>query len=123
MAAVKIYKGALVGFADETTAGTPDTGFATNLATGTTNAMLFVGVAEETIDNSAGSAGAKSIKVRRKGRFIFTRSGAGQTDVGREFYASTNQDLTTTSTKNAKVGKGMALIDSTHIEIDISNYS
>lgn len=123
MAAVKIYKGAMVGFADETTVGVPDTGFVTNLATGSTNAMIFVGVAEETVDNSGGSAGAKAIKVRREGRFVFSKASAGQADVGREFYASTNQDLTTTTTKNAKAGRCTALVDSGHLEIDIANYT
>jgi hypothetical protein len=123
MAAVKIYKGAMVGMADETTAGVPDTGYVTNLATGTTNAMIFVGVAEEMVDNSGGSAGAKSIKVRRTGRFVFPKTSAVQADVSREFYASSNQDLTTTATKNAKVGKCTALIDSSHLEIAISNYA
>jgi hypothetical protein len=123
MAAVKIFKGAMVGMADETLVSVPDTGYVTNLATGTTNAMLFVGVAEEAVDNSGGSAGDKSIKVRRTGRFVFSKSSAGQGDVGREFYASSNQDLATVATKNAKVGKCTALVDTSHLEVDISNYA
>jgi hypothetical protein len=123
MSNVKIYKGAMVGMAAETAPGVPDTGYVTNLATATTNAMLFVGVAEETVDNSDGQEGAKSIKVRRTGRFVFSRASAYQTDVGREFYASTNQNLVVTATKNAKVGKCTALIDLSHLEIDISNYT
>jgi len=123
MAAVKVFKGALVGMTAEGAPGVPDTGFATNLATGTTNPMVFMGVAEETVDNSAGPAGAKSIRVRRTGRFVFTRTGATQSDVGREFYASDNQTLTTTSTRNAKVGKCVAYVDGSRLEVDISVYT
>lgn len=123
MAAVKIFKGAMVGMTAESVAGVPDNGFVTNLATGTTNPMLFMGVAEETVDNSAGQAGAKAIRVRRAGRFVFARSGASQADVGRQFYASDNQTLTTTSTKNSMVGKCVGYVDASRLEVDISNHT
>ena len=72
MAAVKIYKGALVtfnssGYADVADASEP-----------------LAGVAFETVDNSAGSAGDKNVRVYRDGVFEFTAAGLTQADMGKQ---------------------------------------
>jgi len=48
----------------------------------------FAGVAAETVDNSAGSAGDKRIDVWRTGVFRFKHAGAAITDMGLMAYAS-----------------------------------
>lgn len=48
----------------------------------------FAGVAAETVDNSAGSAGDKTIKLWLKGIFTFKHAGAARTDVGLPAFAS-----------------------------------
>ena len=69
MAAVKIPKGALVNI--------NAAGYATNAtdAAGET----FAGVAYETVDNSAGSAGDLSIRVETTGTFVFVDGGGNGT--------------------------------------------
>lgn len=72
-AAVKIYRGSLVSI--------NSSGYA---VTGTSTASeKFAGVAYETVDNSAGSAGDTTIQVWRQGNFEFNYQGtAAQSDVG-----------------------------------------
>lgn len=48
----------------------------------------FAGVAAETVDNSAGSAGDKNIRVWTRGVFTFKHAGAARTDCGLACYAS-----------------------------------
>lgn len=121
MAAVKIYKGALVGMAAETTAGIPDTGYVTNLIVGNTNAYIFCGVAAEYKDNSAGSAGAETIRVYRTGRFQFSKTTAVQADLFQLWGVSDNQTVAALATKAACVGMAVALPDSSHLEIEIDS--
>lgn len=79
MGAEKIYKGTLCMInADGFLVQVSDT------ATGD----QFAGVAAETVDNSAGSAGDKRINVWRTGVFTFKHAGAARTDVGLPAYAS-----------------------------------
>lgn len=73
MAAVKIYKGSLCMI---NAAGWLD------LCTDTASGNQFAGVAAETVDNSAGSAGDKWIEVWQSGVFTFKHAGAARTDVG-----------------------------------------
>ena len=58
---VKILKGALVGV--------NASGFLVPMAHGTAS-LKFVGVANETVDNSGGSAGDKSVNVTKSGSFV-----------------------------------------------------
>ena len=51
--------------------------------TSDTNKQVFAGVAQEGIDNSAGSVGDKSCRVRQEGRWKFKMAGAAQADVGK----------------------------------------
>lgn len=59
MAAVKIYKGSMVGL--------DLAGYAVPMRDG----VLFIGVASETVDNSTNSAGDKSLNVTKCGSFVF----------------------------------------------------
>ncbi len=77
-AAVKIYAGSLVG--------TNSSGYAGPL-TASTYATAVLGVAEETVDNSGGSEGDLSIKVRRGCTFAFDNDGtnaAAQSHIGKK---------------------------------------
>jgi hypothetical protein len=73
-AAVKIWKGALVAL--------NTSGFATNAAD--TASFRIIGVATETVDNSAGAAGDKSIIVEWNHWELFTSSGVAATAEGAE---------------------------------------
>lgn len=66
MAAVKIFAGGLVA--------ANATGYATPGAVST--ALTYMGRAEETVDNTGGAPGAKTVKVRRGKAFKFANSGA-----------------------------------------------
>jgi len=88
MAAVKIYQGALVNI--------NAAGFVDNCADGMTGAF-FAGVAVETVDNSAGAAGDKYIRVQKVGIVKLPCSGMAQADVGTPVLASDNNTVTKTS--------------------------
>lgn len=104
MAAVKIPKGALVSINAD--------GFATN----STDAVeAFAGVAYETVDNSAGSAGDLSIRVCTTGT---------QTDVGVAFHVVDNQTVTDAATSNNLVaGVAVESISATAVRIRIDRYA
>jgi hypothetical protein len=98
---VKIYKGALVGV--------NSSGYALPMAHGTAS-LKFIGVANETVDNSAGSAGDKSISVTKNGALVM-KAVSGYTpalaDLGKEAYANTDWEVqiaTAGLTNQYKVG-------------------
>lgn len=111
MAAVKIFKGALVCVATAT-------GFA---QTGTDAAgVVFVGVAYETVDNTAGAAGAKSIRVAKTGDFTYASAGAAQTDVGKTALLVDDGTAKTAATTNSiPVGKVVGYNTATSIQVRI----
>ena len=116
MAAVKIPKGALVNI--------NAAGYATNAtdASGET----FAGVAYETVDTSAGSAGDVSIRVETTGTFVFVDGGANgaQTDVGVEFKVVDNQTITDASTtNNVKCGIAVESISASLVRVRIDRYA
>lgn len=111
MAAVKIYKGALVSI-------TASTGYAS--ASTDAASTTFVGVAYETVDNSSGSAGGKSIRVQKTGVYRFNSIGAAQTDIGKVANIIDDNTAKTAATTNSIVcGVVVAYVDSTHIDIRI----
>lgn len=116
MAAVKIPKGALVNI--------NAAGYATNAsdAAGET----FAGVAYETIDNSAGSAGDKEIRVETTGTFEFVDGGGNgaQTDIGVEFNIVDNQTVTDAATTNSiKAGVCVESISASAVRVRIDKYA
>jgi hypothetical protein len=90
-----IYAGAAVG--ESSSAGT-----ARPLVAGDT----FMGFAVENVDNSAGAAAAKNVKVLEKGLVWLTvTNGDNIDDLGVTVYASDDDTFTTASTSNSTVGK------------------
>jgi len=116
MAAVKIPKGALVNI--------NAAGYATNASD--TAGETFAGVAYETVDNSAGSAGDFEIRVETTGTFVFVDGGSNgaQTDVGVAFKISDNQTVTDAATSN-NITAGIAVesISATSVRIRIDRYA
>lgn len=116
MAVVKIPKGALVNI--------NSAGFATNAtdAAGET----FAGVAYETVDNSAGSAGGLSIRVETTGTFVFIDGdgNGAQTDVGAAFKIVDNQTITDAATTNNLIaGVAVESINAAAVRIRIDRYA
>ena len=90
MAAVKIFAGSLVA--------ANATGYATPGATATT--LTYLGRAAETVDNTGGVAGAKTIRVDRKEAYKFANLGADlvtQADLGKTCYIVDDQTVAKTS--------------------------
>jgi len=106
MSNVKIFKGALVGV--------NASGYLVSMAHGTAN-LKFVGVANETVDNSAGSAGDKSLNVTKSGAFVYKAASGfvpAQADIGKELYANSDWEVQISAsglTNSYKVGRIMAL--------------
>lgn len=116
MAAVKIPKGALVNI--------NAVGYATNATD--TSGDTFAGVAYESVDNSAGTAGALSVRVETAGTFVFVDGGANgaQTDVGVTFKITDNQTVTDASTTNNIVaGVAVESVSTTSVRIRIDRYA
>jgi hypothetical protein len=124
LATAKIYKGALVGI--------NSSGYIVKMDNGTAG-LKYVGVANETVDNSAGNAGDRSMNITKSGSFVFKAASGftpGIADLGKEVYANTDwevQILTAGLTNTYKVGTIVA-IESTStgasgVRIRIDNYT
>jgi hypothetical protein len=110
--AEKIWEGALVAI--------NAAGYAVNA--GDDASTVVVGVADETVDNSAGNAGDKEIKVRRTGVFTFEFGGTATiADVNTLVYASDNQtvNLAGALTNDIIVGRIVEFIDASTVRVDI----
>lgn len=96
MAATKIYKGTMVVFSS---------GYVTP-ATKTTSVMC-VGVAAETVDNSGGNAGDKSIRIMRGVAQLTndTVSAVNIGDVGKQCYILDNQTVTMDASDTSVAGR------------------
>lgn len=121
---VKIYKGSLVGVNSN--------GHVVSMDHGVAN-LKFVGVANESVDNSTGSAGDKSINVTKCGAFVY-KPVAGfapaQGDLGKEVYVSTNWEVAISTvglTNQYKVGTIVALdttsTGSAGVRVRVDNYT
>ena len=97
-AAVVIYKGALVGI-DATS----------KMAKPFQVGDYFVGIAAETVDNSAGAASAKSVPVETEGDFELPLSGAVVTDIGFRVSASADDSIIKVASANRIVGRIIGL--------------
>lgn len=121
---VNIWKGALVGV--------NASGFLVPMAHGTAN-LKFVGVASESVSNSTGTAGDKSVNVTKSGTFTYApQSGFNPaiTDLGKEAFAVSDNDLqvaTTGLTSQYKVGTIVALEQNSTgvngVRVRIDNYT
>jgi len=107
-------------------------GYLVAMAHGTAN-LKFAGIANETVDNSAGSAGDKSLNVTKSGSFLM-KAISGYTpaiaDLGKEVYANTDWEVQIATgglTNQYKVGTIVG-IDTTStgaagVRVRIDNYS
>lgn len=97
-ASTTIYKGALVAL--------NSSGYVIPIAHGTAN-LKFVGIAEETVENS-GANGAASVRVSKAGSGVYADAGSAvQADSGKEVYANSDNEVqivTTGLTNQYKVG-------------------
>jgi hypothetical protein len=64
----------------------------------------FRGFAEAKADNSAGTAGAKNVRVRAHGMVSLAVGSLAITDVGKDVYASDDNTFTLTQGSNTRVG-------------------
>ncbi len=124
LSAAKIYKGAMVGV--------NSSGYLAKMDHGTAS-LKFVGVANETVDNSAGAAGDKSLNVTKSGSFTL-KAVSGYTpaigDLGKEVYANSDWEVqisTTGLTTQYKIGTIVAIENTSTgaagVRARIDNYS
>jgi predicted RecA/RadA family phage recombinase len=111
-AGAKIYAGSLVCVNAD--------GFAVPAAD--TSGYVFVGVALEQMDNSAGANGAKSLRVRREGVFEFDAASITQAMVGGPMYVVDDHtfDDAAGPTNDIKVGLLVKFASATKGWIDIA---
>lgn len=121
LGAVKVYKGSMLV--------TDASGWATAVVAAS---RPFIGVALETVDNSAGAAGALDMKVMTTGVhnfYILSGETFVQGDVGSEVYwhdGSAGSSVTVSKSAQglgAKVGRITKYISATECEVDISGYA
>lgn len=102
MAAVKVFAGSLVA--------ANATGYATPGAVST--ALTYLGRAEETVDNSAGSPGDKVVRVRRGKAFKFANSGADavtQASMGKVCFIVDDQTVALTNGNGTRSPAGVVV--------------
>lgn len=109
---VTIHKGALVSVRSD--------GFAYPSRSGV-GSDQFIGVAFESVDNTGGAAGAKSVRVLKRGTYVYNGSGFSQSSVGQAMYALDDNTLTTTSTNNQLVGYVVEVLSATRARVRIDN--
>ena len=124
LAAIKIYKGGMVGL--------NTLGYLTPM-THATGGLRFVGVANETVDNSAGAQGDKSVNVTKCGSFVMKPAAgyaAAIADLGKEVYANGDAEVQIGVgglTNQYKVGTVVALettsTGAAGVRVRIDNYS
>ena len=110
MGAVKIYQGMMVML--------NASGYAVQAAD--TASCVFLGIADETVDNSAGSAGDLYITVYRGCFEVTSVETEAVTTVGALRYISTNQEVGAvgTTTNDILVGRIIRFVSSTRVVID-----
>jgi hypothetical protein len=109
---LKIYAGSLVCVSAD--------GYAVPAAD--TSGYRFAGVAMEQADNSDGSAGGKTVRVRRAGAFEFDAVSISQEMVGSAMYATDDHtfDDAAGPTNDVKVGNLVKYVSATKGWIDIA---
>jgi predicted RecA/RadA family phage recombinase len=123
MAAVKLCKGTLVC----TNSSTGSLGYATH--TPVASYSLFLGVAYETVDNSAGSSGDKSIRVEAEGVHAMVAASADQSWVGKKVYWSTGSsgDNATVVISDPGtemiVGEVVEVVSATEVRVKINKHA
>lgn len=114
MAAVQIFEGAIVAL--------NSAGYLDNA--GDDAGAVVVGIAEESKDNSGGSAGDLSLKVRRRAVVtVNANHTAAQTDLGVIAMAVDNQtiDLAANTTNDVPVGRIVEFISTSKVRVDLGD--
>ncbi len=121
---VKVLKGGMVGI--------NSAGYIQPMAHGTSS-LKFIGVCNETIDNTTGAAGDKSANVTKCGSFVMkavTGYVPSITDLGKEVYANTDWEvqISTSGLSNSyKVGTIVGIettsTGSSGVRVRVDNYS
>lgn len=124
LAAVKVYKGAMVGI--------NSAGYLTPMAHGTSS-LKYAGIANDTVDNASGAAGDKSVNVTKTASVVMKAASGftpAVTDLGKEVYALTDWEVqvsTSGLTNQYKVGTIVGLESTSNglagVRIRIDNYS
>ena len=101
-----IYEGAAVGG--------NSSGYAKSIVSGD----KFVGFADEHIDNSSGSDGEKTIRLRKKGSILLEISGITLADINKSVYATDDNTFTLSDSSSVYIGQisridssGLALVE------------
>lgn len=92
-------------------------GYATSLTP--TASTQFVGVALEKIDNSAGAAGAKYIRVYRDGSHSVVAVGQTQANVGDTVYWTDNETVGASASTRQLAGVITEFISATEVMVDV----
>jgi len=110
LASTTIYKGALVVDLGTGFASVGDDG----------SGYVFLGVAVETVDNSAGTDGAKSVRVNKTGSYKYAMSGgATQTNLGVRVYITDDNTVATSTTNSVACGYVVEYVDTTYVQVRI----
>lgn len=82
----------------------------------------FAGFAEDRVDNSTGAAGAKDVRVKRRGQIEMTVAGAVITDVGQPVYATDDDTFTLSPVGGVFIGFVSRFVSSgvCIVEFDVS---
>ncbi len=110
-AGVHVFKGALLAIAS-----------ATGLVQPASDApgLVFVGVAYEAADNTAGAAGIKSVRVLKTGIFTLAKAGTVQVDMGKTALVMDDATVSTTPTADSLAcGIVVGIEGSTHVQVRI----
>ncbi|MCW5938711.1 MAG: hypothetical protein KF884_05810 [Fimbriimonadaceae bacterium] len=121
---VKIFKGSFVGV--------NSSGFLVPMSHATAS-LKFVGIANESVDNTGGAPGEKSLNVTKTGSFVMKTASAftpGIADLGKELYCLTDWEVQATTvglTNSYKIGTMVALETTSTgalgVRVRISNYT
>lgn len=113
IASLKIFAGGLVSIV--TASGNAQ-------KAGDTSGTKFVGIADKTVDNSTGAAGAKKVRVWATGVVQLGCASADQTWVGQKVYAVDDQTvaLAATTTNDILVGIVTEVVSATSVFVALT---
>jgi hypothetical protein len=90
--------------------------------------LKFAGVTAEQVDNAAGAAGDKSVRVRKTGEYEFAYAGGDATQalVGQEAYIQDDQTVdedAALTTNDVKCGVITEVVSTTRVRVRIDGYA
>jgi hypothetical protein len=79
----------------------------------------FRGFAEQNVDNAAGAAGAKRVRLKERGKIVLAVTGVTAiTDVGKDVFASDDNTFTLTQSTNTRIGRIVRWISGTSCVVE-----